>query len=1097
MRQQGTKPTEWTFRWGLCVAAMLATSTAMARYHSLQTPTNQSAEHAVTREALTLPASLPSTDKPSIEGEILVRARGGDWLTGSPELGLAGAVVATLLLVTYGLKKRQDLPPEDTLKWVAVVVLACGVTFLAEPLANWWPASQWATDCLKWGAAVGAWCGAVLLIRHMASPRLWNSVTSLTNGTPATREFLNRALEAGEFGVWEFDIASGSLKCDEQTRRLFDLPEAADAPIDYQELRARIHPEDRKRIRRLVVASVTGDRPFRADFRLRENDWLETHVRAHAELVLDHQGEPASLVGISLDISESRQNEKVFQETSALNRSILDTAADGIITIDGCGIIQVCNLAATQMFGYTENELVGHNVNMLMPMPHRDYHDRYLATYQKTNCKRIIGSTRELSARRKDGSEFPIELSISEVKVGDATLFTGIVRDITERKEYRDRLELAKEEAELANKAKSLFLASMSHELRTPLNGVIGMTELLQHTPLDKRQQRFVKACRTNAMGLTSLVNNVLDYSKIESGGLELDEHPFDLLDLLDEAVCSMSPLLDGTEVTLCRSINTRTSIALRADRARIQQVLFNLLGNAIKFTKRGSIHCQAIVESITEDVARIRFSVTDTGIGIPEEKLDRLFKEFSQVDRSINRKYGGTGLGLAICRNLVEAMGGNIGVLSTEGKGSEFWFRLAIPLATTAEVAEEQPVESLQGVRVGLVVDDEEYRTYASRCLEAHRMTVQMHLSEDGGRNCDLVICDRTGYQYLLTTAEKRDLQRVLLIGSDVETPSCMKVIPLIDTPLGQVNLTENVARVVREISVDEPFLFESTYAQDGDQHPSRKILVVDDNETNQLFTSEALLRLGWQCDIAGNGEEALAMSFAVGYDAILMDCQMPAMDGYEATMRLRDREAQLGLPPVPIIALTANAMQGDIELCHASGMDCYLAKPFTIEDLRQVLREALDKLQPGRPSPSPPTLSKDPIELDDSPICRQAILARCAGDQQFASDMLTSFVRDVPMRLTEVLEATQQRDFDAARQAAHSLKGIAGVACADAVRAVACDVEAAIRTRETRLLTDLLVKLQEEVHASIDCAKRLQEELLSVDEMIHPEIQSSSAVG
>lgn len=554
------------------------------------------------------------------------------------------------------------------------------------------------------------------------------------------------------------------------------------------------------------------------------------YIRSHNLLELAEQ---------KLKATNKRLQERTAeaQASSAHMQAILETAADAIITINMHGDIQSFNHAAEKIFGYEEEEVFNKNIKILMPSPYDKGDDDYLSDYMTSGKANTIGMTREVLALRKNKETFPIELSISEIKTkGGMRFFTGFIRDISERKFFEEtliqyaqdlegkslELEISRQKAEAANQAKSEFLANMSHEIRTPMNGIIGTTSLIAETKLSKKQKNYIATIRDSSESLLQLINDILDFSKIEAGKLDMEVMPFDLQVLMEEVRSVMFVnVKNGIDFEI--DWHTDTPRYVQADPGRIRQILYNLIGNAIKFTEEGYIKIN--VQSAGEEGGNHRFmvSVEDTGIGIPKNKLNHIFEKFNQAEETTTRRFGGTGLGLAICDQLVHMMDGKIHAESTEGKGSKFWFTMCLPLSNVEDVEE---------------------------VLNHHDMEAFENLKFD-----------------------------------DVQ------------------------------------------------------ILIAEDNRTNMMIATEILEQYGCHITPAGNGLEAIERASKQDFDLIFMDCRMPEMDGYEATGCIREYESKKGLPAIPIIALTANAMKGDRDACLAAGMDDYISKPMKQTELAAML--------------------------------------------------------------------------------------------------------------------------------------------------------------
>ncbi|MEM7620572.1 MAG: PAS domain S-box protein [Pseudomonadota bacterium] len=672
-------------------------------------------------------------------------------------------------------------------------------------------------------------------------------------------------------------------------------------------------------------------------------------------------------VGIVRDISERKKYETELADSTERLQAVLDTVVDGIITINEHGYVEAFNPAAEQIFDYTADEVLGKNVKMLMPENYRKEHDGYISNYKETGDAKVIGVGREVTAQRKDGTLFPMELGISEMHISGKRMFVGIVRDISERKE--------KEKAIEANQMKSEFLANMSHEIRTPMNGIIGMTNLLLETDLDIDQRERLDIIRLSADSLLEIINDILDLSKIESGKLSMENVNFNLQLAILEMADVLLPRAQEKNIELIMRYAPGTPEYIIGDPGRIRQILMNLVGNAIKFTEKGYVLINIEAEQTTAQETSLLFEVTDTGIGIPEEKQKLIFENFSQADNSITRKFGGTGLGLSICKKLMSMMYGQIGVHSEKGKGSTFWCRATFPVGEV-EKHQEAPKIELKDIPV-LIIDDlkvnqkilreyiETKGMVATVCSSGKEALAELHRAVENKQPFPLALIDHqmpnmdgdelaklikkedaikdTSLIMVTSSGLRGETKQIEDIGFEgfLVKPFYNNV--LIDTISMVLNAKQKGYKIplVTKHTVTQS-LMAKKQQQDKPNDLLGHILVAEDNAVNQMVIVQMLKNLGYKVDVAGNGLEAVQMFDKISYDLIFMDCQMPEMSGYEATHTIRNKEDNKD-EHATIVALTANAQSGDRQKCLDAGMDDYLSKPVMQDALREMLEKWL----------------------------------------------------------------------------------------------------------------------------------------------------------
>ena len=855
------------------------------------------------------------------------------------------------------------------------------------------------------------------------------------------RYLLHALMDNLPHSIYFKDVQSRFIRINKALAHYFGLSDAADAlgksDFDYF---AEEHAQEAKADEERVMRS---QEPL-VDKEERETwpDGHETWVTTTKLPLYNEQGDVVGTFGISRDITEQKRAAEALRTSEMKYRTLYDSSRDAIMLVTPGAGFQSGNPAAIELFGCrSEEEFTSCTPASLSPELQPDGTPSTVKAQQMMAIAMEEGSHLfEWKHKRLDGSEFYATVLLTRMELEGTRLLQATVRDVTDEKRAAEALHAAKEAAETANRAKSAFLANMSHEIRTPMNVIIGMSELVLDTPLSAEQREYLLALQESSEALLSLINDILDFSKIEAGKLDLEAMPFDLHESLGDTTKWLAMRAHAKGLELACRIRPDVPITVVGDQARLRQVVVNLLGNAIKFTDQGEVVLEVRRQSVCDGHVLLHFLVTDTGVGIPKEKLEAIFDAFEQADTTTTRRFGGTGLGLAISSKLVGLMSGRIWAESVVGQGSTFHFTARFT-PVEGEGTARWPVEPglIGGTRV-LVVDDNATNRFilqemlanwgmvpsaAAGAGEALRM---LREAQRAGQPFPLVISDVhmpevDGFGLVDQIKQDPEIGSTVIMmltsgdrPGDIAQCEQMGVAAYLLKPVKQSELFDAVM-IALGVSTAEDEAVPLAAAEPPSPTRPLRVLLAEDSLVNQKLAVGLLKRRGHSVVVANNGKEALAALELEKFDLVIMDVQMPELDGLETTAAIRAKEKQTG-GHVPIIAMTAHAMKGDRERCLEAGMDQYLSKPIRAKQLFDVIAETVGGLPQPEEAVEPPPLEGRGIDWNEA-------LGAVKGDRHLLAVVVETTLEEAPRLMEGIRQAVAAPDPAALRLAAHTLKG------------------------------------------------------------------------
>jgi PAS domain S-box-containing protein len=961
---------------------------------------------------------------------------------------LAYAAIPAIVTVFMWRRKREfRLPPV----WIVLVsfLLLAGISHLLDAAMFWWPAYRFAAvvkvllALLSWAAVIALFPIIPEILERRSAAEYEHELAMRKEAEAALAESeaaYQSLVESLPLNVFRKDcagkfIVANQRFCDTIGRTFAEIEGRTDFDF-YPAAQATKYRSDDERV--IQTGAVLEDVENHVT-----PDGKRLHVQVLKAPVRDAAGEVVGIQGMFWDVTTRVRADEALRQSDARFRKLAHSSLIGVITATLDGRILDANDAFLKIVGYSRQAVANSSLrwDVLTPVEWRQDDERAIAHLHATGTC----TPWEKEFIRKDGTRVPVLIGVTmlEESTNECVCF---VLDITERKKIERDLKQAKDAADAASRAKSTFLANMSHEVRTPMNAIIGLSELLLRTPLNPKQQEYLQLVLQSGESLLTVINDVLDFSKVESGKLELVREPMPVKECVGDAAKALAFKAHEKGLELLCDVKADVPEWIWGDSGRLRQVLTNLVGNAVKFTQQGEVQLRVVLcRHEPQGPDELLFSIRDTGIGIPSEKLDQIFEAFEQADNRTTRQFGGTGLGLAIVRKLVELMGGRVWVESTLGKGSTFFFTLPCEACPPLHAESPQDPGLLRGIRVLVVDDNETNRLILQEQLTGWDLSpvicdgaasawqaLQAALAE--GRPFDIVLSDvhmpvEDGFSLAERIARDEPLDPALILlssGQTVEDAERNARLGIHAQLLKPVKRSELWNAIVEALGLESALASQLALSPVPPAAPTAtvsqtplRILLAEDSLVNQRLALALLERRQHQVQVAQTGKQVLALLEQQPFDLILMDVQMPEMDGLAATRAIREAEKRSGRH-MPIIAMTAHALKGDRERCLQAGMDEYVPKP--VREMQ--LWTAIDRVL-QRKSSQEGAEGDTALVLDRRVLDWDLALSVCHNDPALLRDIVEAFVEEGPLRIAEIRQAISEENYELLTRAAHTIKG------------------------------------------------------------------------